>query len=138
MHEQIMAYREDLELFDTPNDKLEYILDFGQNVTPLDEKYKTDSNLVRGCSSRAWLHKSYENGKVILEAEGESLIAKGMLALLLNIFSKRTPDEILNFNPEELGSLGLSEMLSPVRQQSLEALLNVIYQFAQQCQEERK
>ncbi len=138
MHEQIAAYKEDLELFETPNDKLEYIFDLAKDVKPLNVKYKTDTYLVQGCSSRAWLHKTYKNGKIILEAEGESLIAKGMLALLLSIFSERTPDEILSFNPDELNSLGLNEMLSPVRQQSLESLLTVIYQFAKSTQPQQE
>jgi cysteine desulfuration protein SufE len=91
---------------------------------------------VAGCASPAWLTGECKNGKVILRGEGTSEMAKGMLTLLLDIFSNQEADEILNFNPKELENLGIIQYLSPVRQQSLEAFLNKVYQYAKICKEQ--
>ncbi|MGB5966268.1 MAG: SufE family protein [Sulfurimonadaceae bacterium] len=136
MTEQVNAYKEDLDLFATNDEKMEYILDFGHEAQTLDPKYIIDENVIKGCSSMAWLHKEYKNGKIVLEAEGDSIIAKGMLVMLLGIFNNRTPDEIFAFDPNELKEMGLMELLSPVRQQGLEAFLGVIYGYAKECKEQ--
>ncbi|MEN8147343.1 MAG: SufE family protein [Campylobacterota bacterium] len=136
MSEQVTAYKEDLDLFSSENEKMEYILDFGHEAQTLDKQYITDENIIKGCSSLAWLHKEYVDGKIVLEAEGDSIIAKGMLVMLLGIFNNRTPDEVLAFDPNELKEMGLMELLSPVRQQGLEAFLGVIYAYATRCKEQ--
>lgn len=138
MHEQVNAYKENLQLFSSKDEKMEYILDFGHDAPTIDPKYKIDDNVIKGCSSLAWLHKSYDGDKIHLEAEGDSIIAKGMLVMLLGIFDNRTPDEILAFDPNELKEMGIMELLSPVRQQGLEAFLNVIYCYARACKEQQR
>jgi len=136
MDEQVQAYKEDLALLPDKDSKMEYILDFGKEAGKLEPQYKTDENIIKGCSSLAWLHKAYEEGKILLEAEGDSIIAKGMLVMLLSIFNNRTPEEILAFDPNRLKEMGILELLSPVRQQGLEAFLNVIYGYAAVCKEQ--
>lgn len=136
MDEQVQAYKEDLELFPDKDAKMEYILDFGKEAGKLEPQYKTEENIVKGCSSLAWLHKEHEGGRILLEAEGDSIIAKGMLVMLLSIFNDRTPDEILAFDPNKLKEMGILELLSPVRQQGLEAFLNLIYGYAKACKEQ--
>ena len=138
MDEQVLAYKEDLNLFDDKDSKMDYILDFGKEAQKLETNKKTDENIVKGCSSLAWLDKSYQDGKIHLNAEGDSIIAKGMLVMLLGIFNNRTPDEILSFDPKKLLDMGVMELLSPVRQQGMEAFLNVIYNYAKSCKEETK
>lgn len=138
MEEQVQAYKEDLELLPDKDTKMEYILDFGKEATKLDEKCKTDENIIKGCSSLAWLHKECREGRLILKAEGDSIIAKGMLVMLLEIFNNRTADEILAFDTKKLMSMGVMELLSPVRQQGMEAFLSVIYDFAKKCKQEQK
>ena len=137
MQEQVNLYKEDLALFDTKDAKLEYILDYAKEAKALNPAYKIDANIVKGCSSLAWLHKECREGKIILQAQGESIIAKGMLVILLRIFSHRTPEEILDFDPQLLLQMGVMELLSPVRQQGMEAFLKVIYTYAQQCKEKK-
>ncbi len=133
MTEQVQAYKADLDLFEDNNAKMEYILDFGHDAPTIDAEYKCDENVIKGCSSLAWLHKSFDGEKIHLEAEGDSIIAKGMLVMLLGIFDDRTPDEILAFDPNELKAMGIMELLSPVRQQGLEAFLKIIYGYAGAC-----
>lgn len=129
----IARYKEDFDLFPEANDKLEYIFDLGKKHTTLPDEEKNDATFVVGCASAAWLVGECKDGKLILRGEGTSEMAKGMLALLLDIFTDRTPDEILNFNPENLQDMGIVELLSPVRQQSLQAFLKMVYGYAQRC-----
>ncbi len=131
----IAMYKEDFDLFPTANEKLEYIFDLGKKHTTLNEEEKNDATFVHGCASPAWLMGECVDGKLILRGEGSSEMAKGMLTLLLDIFSNRTADEILNFDPKKLQDLGIIELLSPVRQQSLEAFLKMVYSYAKRCKE---
>jgi len=136
MEETVERYKEDFDLFPTANDKIEYIFDLGKKHTTLPEEEKNDDTFVEGCASAAWLMGECRDGLLVLRGEGTSEMAKGMLTLLLDIFGDRTPDEILNFNPEKLQDMGVVELLSPVRQQSLEAFLNKVYTYAQKCKQE--
>ena len=134
--QKVEEYKEDLDLFETPNEKFEYIFDLGKKHTTLPEEDKNDATFIEGCASPAWLVGECKDGKLILRGEGTSEMAKGMLTLLLDIFSDQDVDDILSFNPQELGKLGIIEHLSPVRQQSLEAFLNKVYEYAKRCKEQ--
>jgi len=138
MIETIARYKEDFDLFPTANDKLEYIFDLGKKHTTLPDEEKNDATFVVGCASAAWLMGECKDGILVLRGEGTSEMAKGMLTLLLDIFGNRTPDEILNFNPAKLHDMGIIELLSPVRQQSLEAFLKMVYSYAQRCKDKEK
>ena len=135
MEETVARYKEDFDLFPEPNDKIEYIFDLGKKHTTLPDEEKNDATFVEGCASAAWLMGECKEGKLILRGEGTSEMAKGMLTLLLDIFGNRTPDEILSFDPAKLQEMGIIELLSPVRQQSLEAFLNKVYTYAQKCKD---
>ena len=137
MQEQVQVYRDDLNLFDDNDGKLDYILGYSKEAIVLDADKKIEENIVHGCSSLAWLVKKCINGKVVLEGESDSIIGKGMMVILLTIFNNRTADEILSFDPKYLMEIGVVELLSPVRQQGMEAFLNLIYNYAAQCREER-
>ena len=134
--QKVEEYKEDLDLFEMPNEKFEYIFDLGKKHTTLPEEEKNDATFIEGCSSPAWLVGECKDGKLILRGEGTSEMAKGMLTLLLDIFSDQDVDDILSFDPQELGKLGIIEHLSPVRQQSLEAFLNKVYEYAKRCKEQ--
>ena len=133
MEETVARYKEDYDLFPTANDKIEYIFDLGKKHTTLPDKEKNDATFVEGCASAAWLMGECKDGMLILRGEGTSEMAKGMLTLLLDIFGNRTADEILSFDPAKLQEMGIIELLSPVRQQSLEAFLNKVYAYAKKC-----
>ena len=135
MEETVARYKEDFDLFPTANDKIEYIFDLGKKHTTLPDEEKNDATFVEGCASAAWLMGECKDGLLILRGEGTSEMAKGMLTLLLDIFGNRTADEILSFDPAKLQEMGIIELLSPVRQQSLEAFLNKVYAYAKKCKE---
>ena len=136
MIETVARYKEDFDLFSTANEKLEYIFDLGKKHTTLPDEEKNDATFVVGCASAAWLMGECKDGLLVLRGEGTSEMAKGMLTLLLDIFGNRTPDEILAFDPAKLHDMGVIELLSPVRQQSLEAFLKMVYMYAQKCKGE--
>jgi len=136
MIETVARYKEDFDLFSTANEKLEYIFDLGKKHTTLPDEEKNDATYVVGCASDAWLMGECKDGLLILRGEGTSEMAKGMLALLLDIFANRPADEILAFDPAKLQEMGVVELLSPVRQQSLEAFLKKVYAYAQKCKGE--
>ena len=131
--EKIAQYRDDFDLFETANEKLEYVFDLGKKHTTLPEEAKNDTTFISGCSSAAWLSATCENGVLRLQGEGSSEMAKGMLTLLLDIFNDRRAEEILAFDPVGLTELGIVDLLSPVRQQSLEAFLEKLYGYAKGC-----
>lgn len=136
MQEKVTQYKNDFELFPSDNDKIEFLVDLGKNQEPLKEGEKSDLTYIHGCSSNAWLVTEYEEPYIIFRGEGDSMMAKGMMTVLLDIFNRRTPKEILEFDPALLHTMGITELLTPVRQQGLEAFLNVLYHHAQKYLEE--
>jgi len=136
IEETIAKYKEDFDLFPDPNDKLEYIFDLGKKHTTLPDEEKNDNTYVNGCASDAWLVGECKDGLLVLRGEGTSEMAKGMLTLLIDIFGNKTPEDILGFDPAKLQDMGIVELLSPVRQQSLEAFLKMVYGYAHKCKEQ--
>ena len=121
-------------------DKYQLLIDLGNEQEPLDEKYKTESNLIDGCQSRVWLQADYEDGKIHFQAESDAPIVKGIVSLLLRVFSDRTPDEILNADLRFIEEIGLKEHLSPTRSNGLVAMIKQIrlYAMAFKAKEEQK
>jgi len=138
MQEKVDQYKEDFDLFPSADDKIEYVLDLGKNQVPLGEGEKNEMSFIHGCSSNAWLIAEYNEPTIIFRGEGDSMMAKGMMTILLDIFNNHTPEEILAFDPTLLHTMGITELLSPVRQQGLEAFLNVIYHHAQTYKKREK
>ena len=82
--------------FDDWMDRYQLLIDLGNEQEPLDDKYKTEQNLIEGCQSRVWLQADEENGRIVFQAESDALIVKGIISLLIKVLSGHTPDEILN------------------------------------------
>jgi cysteine desulfuration protein SufE len=102
----------------------------GNELTPIDPKYKVESNLIRGCQSRVWLHQEFTDGKITFEAESDALIVKGLVALLLKIYSNHTPLEILASEPRFIDEIGLRQHLSPTRSNGLLAMVKQMKLYA--------
>lgn len=113
-------------------DKYQMLIDMGSEQPPLDEQYKTDSNLIEGCQSRVWLQADEKDGLLIFQAESDALIVKGIVGLLVRVLSGHTPDEILDANLYFIDQIGLHEHLSPTRSNGLVAMVKQmrIYAFA--------
>ncbi len=121
---------EDFSGFEDWMDKYGLLIDLGNELTPIDPKYKVESNLIRGCQSRVWLHQEFTEGKIIFEAESDALIVKGLVALLLKIYSNRTPHEILTSEPRFIDEIGLRQHLSPTRSNGLLAMVKQMKLYA--------
>ncbi len=111
-------------------DKYQLLIDLGNELEPLDEKYKTESNLIDGCQSRVWLQADLIDGKMVLQAESDALIVKGIVALLIRVLSGHSPQEVLNADLYFIEQIGLKEHLSPTRSNGLLAMLKQIKMYA--------
>jgi len=121
---------EEFSGFEDWMDKYAYLIEIGNEMTPIDAKYKVESNLIRGCQSRVWLHQEFADGKIVFEAESDALIVKGLVALLLRIYSDRTPKEILESEPRFIDEIGLRQHLSPTRSNGLLAMVKQMKLYA--------
>ena len=121
---------EEFQDFDDWMDKYQLLIDLGNEQEPLDEKYKTESNLIDGCQSRVWLQADYEDGKIRFTAESDALIVKGIVALLIHVLSDSTPQEILDADLYFIEQIGLKEHLSPTRSNGLLAMVKQMRMYA--------
>ena len=121
---------EEFSGFDDWMDKYQLLIDLGGEQPPLDEKYKTEQNLIDGCQSRVWLQADYVDGKIHFTAESDALIVKGIVALLIRVLSNHTPQEILDADLYFIEEIGLKEHLSPTRSNGLLAMVKQIRLYA--------
>ena len=111
-------------------DKYQLLIDLGNELAPLDERYKTEQNLIDGCQSRVWLQADYEDGLIHFSAESDALIVKGIVSLLIRALSDHTPQEILDADLYFIEEIGLKEHLSPTRSNGLVAMVKQIRAYA--------
>ena len=116
--------------FDDWLDRYQLLIDLGGEQEPLPAEYKTDNNLIEGCQSRVWLQADYADGKVIFSAESDAMIVKGIVSLLIKVYSGHTPDEILANEPYFVEAIGLKEHLSPTRSNGLLAMIKQMRLYA--------
>lgn len=121
---------EEFSVFDDWMDKYALLIDLGNSLALLDEKYKTESNLIEGCQSRVWLQADYVDGKVIFNGESDAVIVKGIVSLLINVLSGHTPQEILDNELYFIEKIGLKEHLSPTRSNGLVSMLKQMRLYA--------
>lgn len=125
------AVIEEFSDFDDWMDKYQLLIDLGNEQEPLDPQYKTDQNLIDGCQSRVWLQADLESdGTLRFQAESDALIVKGIIALLIQVVSGHTPDEILNSDLYFIEKIGLKEHLSPTRSNGLLAMVKQMRMYA--------
>lgn len=111
-------------------DKYQMLIDLGTELEPLDEQYKTESNLIDGCQSRVWLQCDEKDGRLIFTADSDALIVKGIIALLIRVVSNHTPKEIIDAELYFIDRIGLREHLSPTRANGLLAMTKQMKMYA--------
>ncbi len=121
---------EEFSGFDDWMDKYQLLIDLGNEQEPLDDKYKTEQNLIDGCQSRVWLQADLNDGKLLFTAESDALIVKGIVALLIRVLSGHTPQEILDSDLYFIEEIGLKEHLSPTRSNGLLAMVKQMRMYA--------
>lgn len=121
---------EEFALFDSWDDKYEYIIDLGKKLPPLEDQYKLDENRVRGCQSTVWLVADYTNGKVYFKAESDSVIVKGLISMLIRVLSGQTTDAIINAKLEFIQRIGMTTHLAQTRSNGLLSMVKQMKNFA--------
>ncbi|MEA2041261.1 MAG: SufE family protein [Bacteroidota bacterium] len=121
---------EDLEMFEDWTDKYEYLIAMGNELNAMPDEKKNESNLIKGCQSRVWIDAELKDGNVHFTADSDAIITKGIVSLLLKVWSKRTPKEILNSNLYFIEQTGLKENLSPTRANGLVSMIKKMKTFA--------
>ncbi|MCX4333860.1 MAG: SufE family protein [Bacteroidales bacterium] len=121
---------DEFSMFDEWLDKYEYIIELGKNLNNYPENEKTDEKLIKGCQSRVWLDHKVEDGRIYFNADSDAIITKGIISLLINLYSGRTPDEILSSDFSVVDKIGLKENLSPTRANGLVSMIAKIKEIA--------
>ena len=121
---------EEFALFDSWDDKYEYIIDLGKRLPPLEDQYKKDENKVRGCQSTVWLVADYKDGNVLFKAESDSVIVKGLISMLIRVLSNHTPDEIINAKLGFIQQIGMTTHLAQTRSNGLLAMVKQMKNYA--------
>lgn len=126
------AIAEDFELFDDWREKIEYVLDLGKQLKPFPEEHRVDANKVRGCQSQVWMvaEPDAASGTLHIQADSDAFIVKGLIALLLRLYDRRPPADILANPPDVFDQIGLGKHLSPTRANGLHAMIKRIRQIA--------
>lgn len=132
LEEKQASVIEDFSLYDQWLDKYEYLIELGKNLEPFPEDKKTEDRLIKGCQSRVWLDARMDGGKVVFTADSDAIITKGIIALLIDVFSGRTPSEILSSDFSFIDAIGLRENLSPTRAGGLASMIERIREVAVQ------
>jgi cysteine desulfuration protein SufE len=120
----------DFEFFGGWEDKYEYIIQMGKELPPIEEQYKTEENLIRGCQSRVWLHADYKDGKLVFTADSDAVITKGLVSMMIRVLSGHTPKEIVDAEIYFIDAIGLRDHLSPTRSNGLLSMLKQIKLYA--------
>lgn len=112
-------------------ERYEHIINLGKELAPIDEQHKTDDNIIKGCQSRVWLHADKTpEGKVAFTADSDAILTKGIIALMIRVFSNQSPDDILNADTGFIDEIGLKEHLSPTRANGLVSMVKQIKFYA--------
>ncbi|WP_339611608.1 SufE family protein [uncultured Planktosalinus sp.] len=121
---------DEFSFFDDWMQRYEHMISLGKSVPLIDEKNKTDDYLIKGCQSKVWVFPEFKDGRVYLTADSDAIITKGIVALLLRVFSNQTPEDILNADTSFIDEIGLKEHLSPTRANGLVSMIKQLKLYA--------
>lgn len=121
---------EEFSLFDSWEEKYEYIIDLGKKLAPLDDKFKVEENIIKGCQSTVWLVSEFKNGKVYYKADSDAVIVKGLISMLIKVLSGNEPDEILDAKLNFIKEIGMMTHLAQTRSNGLLSMVRQIKNYA--------
>ncbi len=121
---------EEFSIFEDWMDKYSYLIELGNDIELIDEKYKTKEYIIKGCQSDVWLHAEYRDGKIYFTADSNAILTKGMTALVIKVLSGHTPEEIIDADLYFVKEIGLDQHLSPTRANGLTAMIKQIKLYA--------
>ncbi|RAR46758.1 SufE family protein [Flavobacterium lacus] len=121
---------DEFSMFDDWMQRYEYIIELGKTLPLIDEKFKTEENIIKGCQSKVWLQGEENNGKIAFTADSDAILTKGIIAILIRAFSNQKPSDILEANTDFIDEIGLKEHLSPTRANGLVSMIKQIKMYA--------
>ena len=121
---------EEFNIFEDWIEKYEYIIELGKSLPMIDDKHKIDSNLIKGCQSRVWLHADHQDRKIIYSADSDAIITKGIVAILIRVLSNQTAEEIAKSDLAFIDKIGFKEQLSQTRANGLVSMIKEIKLYA--------
>ncbi|MBL7886309.1 MAG: SufE family protein [Flavobacterium sp.] len=121
---------DEFSMFDDWMQRYEYIIDLGKGLPLIDEQYKTDENIIKGCQSKVWVHAEENDGKIVFTADSDAILTKGIIAILIRAFSNQKAGAILEANTDFIDKIGLKEHLSPTRANGLVSMIKQIKMYA--------
>ncbi|MCG9971259.1 SufE family protein [Christiangramia crocea] len=121
---------EEFSMFDDWMQRYEYMIELGKSLPLIDEKYKIDENLIKGCQSKVWVHAELEGDKLVFTADSDAIITKGIVAILIRVFSNQHPSEIIEADTAFIDEIGLKEHLSPTRANGLVSMIKQLKMYA--------
>jgi cysteine desulfuration protein SufE len=121
---------EDFGLFDSWEDKYEYIIDMGKKLAVLEDEHKLDENKIKGCQSTVWLVASYEDGRIFFKADSDAVIVKGLISMLIRVLSGHTPAEIIDARLDFIGEIGMMTHLAQTRSNGLLSMIKQMKNYA--------
>jgi len=121
---------DEFSMFDDWTERYEYIIDLGKSLPLIDEQYKKEENLIKGCQSQVWLHAEKVDDNVVFTADSDAILTKGIIAVLVRVFSNQNPEEIMNSDMSFIDEIGLKEHLSPTRANGLVSMMKQIKLYA--------
>jgi cysteine desulfuration protein SufE len=120
----------EFSMFDDWMQRYEYMIELGKSLPLIDETYKTDDNIIKGCQSKVWVHAELDNDKIVFTADSDAIITKGIIAILIRAFSNQPPKEILAAETTFIDEIGLKEHLSPTRANGLVSMIKQLKMYA--------
>lgn len=121
---------EEFSMFDDWMQRYEYMIELGKSLPLIDDKYKTDDNIIKGCQSKVWVHAQMNDDKLVFTADSDAIITKGIIAILIRAFSNHHPSEIIDANTNFIDEIGLKEHLSPTRANGLVSMIKQLKLYA--------
>jgi len=121
---------DEFSMYDDWMERYEYIIELGKGLPLIDEQYKTEDNIIKGCQSKVWVHAEQQDGKVVFTADSDAILTKGIIAILIRTFSNQKASDILDANTDFIDEIGLKEHLSPTRANGLVSMIKKIKMYA--------
>ena len=121
---------DEFSMFEDWEERYQYMIDLGKTLPLIDEQYKTQENIIKGCQSKVWVHAEMVDDKVVFTADSDAIITKGIIAILIRVFSNHGPTEIIEANTSFIDDIGLKEHLSPTRANGLVSMIKQIKMYA--------
>lgn len=121
---------DEFSMFEDWMQRYEYIIELGKSLPLIEEKYKTEDNIIKGCQSKVWVHGEEHNGNIVFTADSDAILTKGIIAILIRVFSNQRPEAILEANTDFIDEIGLKEHLSPTRANGLVSMIKQIKMYA--------